>query len=49
MERLEEGLRHSIVDALRGVYFDERPRMERSHREFAESLRRGRKNLDLDH
>jgi len=26
----------------RKIYFDERPRIERSHREFAESLRRGR-------
>jgi uncharacterized protein len=26
----------------RKIYFDERPRIERSHREFSESLRRGR-------
>lgn len=26
----------------RKIYFDEKPRIERSHREFAESLRRGR-------
>lgn len=30
------------VAQTRTIYFDERPRMERSHREFAESLRRGR-------
>jgi uncharacterized protein len=30
------------VAQTRKIYFDERPRIERSHREFAESLRRGR-------
>jgi predicted nucleotidyltransferase len=30
------------VATTRKIYFDERPRIERSHREFAESLRRGR-------
>lgn len=30
------------VAQTRTIYFDERPRIERSHREFAESLRRGR-------
>ncbi|HJV13969.1 MAG TPA: hypothetical protein VJ625_08765 [Propionibacteriaceae bacterium] len=30
------------VAQTRKIYFDELPRMERSHREFAESLRRGR-------
>lgn len=30
------------VAQTRKMYFDERPRIERSHREFAESLRRGR-------
>lgn len=29
------------VAQTRKIYFDERPRIERSHREFAESLRRG--------
>ena len=30
------------VATTRKIYFDELPRIERSHREFAESLRRGR-------
>ena len=30
------------VAQTRKLYFDERPRIERSHREFAESLLRGR-------
>ena len=30
------------VAQTRKIYFDERPRIERSHREFSESLRRGR-------
>ena len=30
------------VATTRKIYADERPRLERSHREFAESLRRGR-------
>jgi predicted nucleotidyltransferase len=30
------------VAQTRKIYFDERPRIERSHREFAESLRHGR-------
>ncbi len=30
------------VATTRKIYFDERPRIERSHREFAESVRRGR-------
>jgi predicted nucleotidyltransferase len=30
------------VAQTRKIYLDERPRIERSHREFAESLRRGR-------
>jgi uncharacterized protein len=30
------------VAQTRKIYFDERPRIERSHREFAESLRRDR-------
>jgi predicted nucleotidyltransferase len=30
------------VAQTRKIYFDELPRIERSHREFAESLRRGR-------
>lgn len=30
------------VAQTRKIYFDERPRIERNHREFAESLRRGR-------
>lgn len=30
------------VAQTRTIYLDERPRIERSHREFAESLRRGR-------
>jgi uncharacterized protein len=30
------------VAQTRKIYFDERPRIERSHREFAEGLRRGR-------
>jgi uncharacterized protein len=30
------------VAQTRKIYFDEKPRIERSHREFAEGLRRGR-------
>jgi predicted nucleotidyltransferase len=30
------------VARTRKIYFDEKPRIERSHREFAEGLRRGR-------
>jgi uncharacterized protein len=30
------------VATTRKIYFDERPRLERAHREFAEGLRRGR-------
>ena len=30
------------VATTRKIYFDERPRIERSHREFAEGVRRGR-------
>jgi uncharacterized protein len=35
-------MRVNWVAQTRKIYFDERPRIERSHREFAESLRRGR-------
>ena len=36
----DPGARVHRVAQTRKVYFDERPRIERSHREFAESLRR---------
>lgn len=38
----DQAARVHWVAQTRTIYFDERPRIERSHREFVESLRRGR-------